>query len=175
MKWTICYHDTNCKINFISTCIFQNVLFFVSSLPLWATSADDTLMILFLFFSEIGIWHFKQYVSIGNNVREISKPGFCAKWQKFQYAACWNFSVNNREPDIPCDFPPFCTRQVPFGTFCLSSSTTCSFPKGSKFFSFRVDSFLKKRQNQYKRSYLLENISILKWTWLPNFFGFLIS
>ena len=46
---------------------------------LWANSADDKLMIFFLFFSENRIWHFTQIVSSGDNLHEMSKPVF---WRK---------------------------------------------------------------------------------------------
>ena len=38
--------------------------------PLWAYSADDNLVIFFLFFPENSIWHFMQIVSIGDNLHE---------------------------------------------------------------------------------------------------------
>ena len=45
----------------------------------WIISADDKLMIFFLFFLENRIWHFMQIVSIGDNLQEIPKPVF---WKK---------------------------------------------------------------------------------------------
>ena len=49
---------------------------------LWANSADNNLVILFLFFPENRIWHFMQTVSIGDNLHEISNPVFCQKKKK---------------------------------------------------------------------------------------------
>ena len=46
---------------------------------LWAFSADDRLMIFFLFFPENRIWHFMQIVSVGDNLHEMSNPVF---WEK---------------------------------------------------------------------------------------------
>ena len=46
---------------------------------LWAFSADDRLMIFFLFFPENRIWHFMQIVSLGDNLHEMSYPVF---WEK---------------------------------------------------------------------------------------------
>ena len=46
---------------------------------LWAFSADDKLMIFFLFFPENWIWHFMQIVSLGDNLHEMSNPVF---WEK---------------------------------------------------------------------------------------------
>ena len=46
---------------------------------LWAFSADDRLMIFFLFFPENRIWHFMQIVSLGDNLHEMSNPVF---WEK---------------------------------------------------------------------------------------------
>ena len=43
---------------------------------LWANSADDKLLIFFLFSPENRIWHFMQIVSIGDNLHEMSKPVF---------------------------------------------------------------------------------------------------
>ena len=43
---------------------------------LWAFSADDKLMIFFLFFPENRIWHFMQIVSLGDNLHEMSNPVF---------------------------------------------------------------------------------------------------
>ena len=41
---------------------------------LWADSADDKLMIFFLFFPENRIWHFIQIFSKGDNLHEVSNP-----------------------------------------------------------------------------------------------------
>ena len=43
---------------------------------LLANSADDKLMIFFLFFWENRIWHFMQIVSSGDNLEEVSNPIF---------------------------------------------------------------------------------------------------
>ena len=49
---------------------------------LWTNSADDTLMIFFLFFLENRIWHLMQIVSYGDNLHEMSKPVFWVKNKK---------------------------------------------------------------------------------------------
>ena len=46
---------------------------------LWAFSADDKMMLFFLFFPENRIWHFMQIVSLGDNLHEMSNPVF---WEK---------------------------------------------------------------------------------------------
>ena len=47
----------------------MNITFFT----LWAGSAEDKLMILFLFFSENRLWQFMQIVCEGDNLHEMSK------------------------------------------------------------------------------------------------------
>ena len=46
---------------------------------LWAFSADDKMMLFFLFFPENRIWHFMQIVSLGDNLHGMSNPVF---WEK---------------------------------------------------------------------------------------------
>ena len=41
---------------------------------LWSDSADDKLMIFFLFFLGNRIWHFMQIVSLGDSLHEMSNP-----------------------------------------------------------------------------------------------------
>ena len=41
-----------------------------------ADSADDKLMLFYLFFLENKIWHFMQIVSIEDNLHEVSNPIF---------------------------------------------------------------------------------------------------
>ena len=53
-----------------------NILTFTT---LWAFSADNKLMIFFLFFPENRIRHFMQIVSLGDNLHEMSNPVF---WEK---------------------------------------------------------------------------------------------
>ena len=53
--------------------------FHLTFTTLWAFSADDRLMIFFLFFPENRIWHFKQIDSLGDNLLEMSYPVF---WEK---------------------------------------------------------------------------------------------
>ena len=43
---------------------------------LGANSADDKLMIFFLFFLANRIWHFMQIVSLGDNLHEVLNPIF---------------------------------------------------------------------------------------------------
>ena len=57
-----------------------------------ANSADDKLMMFFLFFLENRIRHFMQIVSIGDNLHEVSNPIFYEKEEKiFQNVICRNF------------------------------------------------------------------------------------
>ena len=56
--------------------VHNNTLTFTT---LWAFSADDRLMIFFLFSPENRIWHFMQIVSLGDNLQESSYPVF---WEK---------------------------------------------------------------------------------------------
>ena len=72
-------------------------------LSIWTNSADDKLMIIFLFFPENRIWHFMQIVSIGDNLHEMSKPVFRENKKNFSvcrllkilalfpYIVCWKF------------------------------------------------------------------------------------
>ena len=52
-------------------------------LTLWANSADNKLMTFFLFSLENRIRHFKQIVSIGDNLYEMSKLVFREKEEKY--------------------------------------------------------------------------------------------
>ena len=56
--------------------LFQHYLTFTT---LWAFSADDKMMLFFLYFPENRIWHFMQIVSLGDNLHEMSNPVF---WEK---------------------------------------------------------------------------------------------
>ena len=48
---------------------------FSNSLALWVKfTADDKLMIFYLPFLEKRLWYFKQMVSFGDNLHEMSKP-----------------------------------------------------------------------------------------------------
>ena len=62
-----------------------------TSTTLWANSADDKLVVFFLFFPENRIWHCKQIVSIGDNLHEMSNPVFWEKSEKYFYVVCWKF------------------------------------------------------------------------------------
>ena len=53
----------------------KHVYFFYLA-PLWAYSAGDKLMVVFLFFAENRNRYFMQIVSIGGNVHEMLKPVF---------------------------------------------------------------------------------------------------
>ena len=55
---------------------YSDTLIFIT---LWANSANDKLLILFLFFPENRIWHFTQIVFIGDHLHEMSKPVFLKK------------------------------------------------------------------------------------------------
>ena len=46
---------------------------------LWASSADEKLVIFFLFIPENKIWHFKQIIPIGDNLYETSNLVFLEK------------------------------------------------------------------------------------------------
>ena len=50
--------------------------FFFNPYHFWANSAEDTLVICFLFFTENMIRHFMQTVFFGDNLHEMSKPVF---------------------------------------------------------------------------------------------------
>ena len=54
----------------------KNILTFIT---LWANSADDKLMKVFLFLPENMLWHFMQIVSLGDNLHVMSEPIF---WEK---------------------------------------------------------------------------------------------
>ena len=67
---------------------------------LCANSADDKLMIFFLFFLENRIWHFMQNVSFWKIGSDISCRQFAWSaesyfqekiWKVFQNVVCWNF------------------------------------------------------------------------------------
>ena len=55
---------------------FRLIIWHLHLTTLWADSADDKLMIIFLFFLENRIWHFMQIVSLGDNLHEVSDPIF---------------------------------------------------------------------------------------------------
>ena len=68
---------------YIGWCWFQflqvncHLIWFILSLSmLWANSADDKLVIVFLFFQENRIWHFMQIVYQEDNLHEMSNPAF---------------------------------------------------------------------------------------------------
>ena len=63
---------------------------------LWANTADNTLMIFFLFFQENRFWHFMQIVSNRDNLHECH-PVF---WIIFQYVVCWNLYPERSELTI---------------------------------------------------------------------------
>ena len=56
--------------NIVGSVVIGNLTF----TTFWANSADDRLMIFFLFSSENRVWHFMQIVSIGDYLHEMSKP-----------------------------------------------------------------------------------------------------
>ena len=68
---------------------------------LWVDSADDKLMIFFLFFLENRIWHFMQIVSVENRIWHFMQETICMKYQSlfsrknkkkiFENVVCWNF------------------------------------------------------------------------------------
>ena len=63
-------------------CLFLVIylhIFFLTFTALWANSAEDELMILFLFFPVNRIRHFMQIVSNGENVHEMSNPVYKEK------------------------------------------------------------------------------------------------
>ena len=59
--------------------LFAIPLSILTFTTLWAFSADDKMMLFFLFFPENRIWHFMQIVSLGDNLHEMSNPVF---WEK---------------------------------------------------------------------------------------------
>ena len=67
--------------------------YFLTFTTLWALSADDKLMIFFLFFPVNRIWHFMQIVSWGDNLHEMSNPVFWEKQEKyFKMLSAENFT-----------------------------------------------------------------------------------
>ena len=69
----------------------------------WAHSADDKWMILFLFFPENRIWRFMQIVSTGNNLHEMSKSVCWEKEEKyFSMSSAENFSQHANVWNIEC-------------------------------------------------------------------------
>ena len=58
-----------------------------------ANSADDKLMIFFLFFPENRTWHNMQIVSIGDNLHEMSKPVFSENL----FCLCWGFTAQSTQ------------------------------------------------------------------------------
>ena len=63
----ICYHN------------YHKYFDTLTIMTLWTYSADEKLIIFFLFFPEIGLWNFMQIVPLGDNFHEMSKPIF---WEK---------------------------------------------------------------------------------------------
>ena len=63
----------------IQSYLRKNAINTVISDPLWANSADDKLVVFFLFFWENMLWHFMQIVSLGDNLHEMPKPIFSEK------------------------------------------------------------------------------------------------
>ena len=88
--WSLCPR-TNPSIRSAAVEVLtRNHVIALTLTTLWAYSADNKLMIFFLFFPENKIWHFMQIVSTGDNLHEMSKPVFREKIRKlFQYAICW--------------------------------------------------------------------------------------
>ena len=65
--------------NAVQNNIFCNRSNSITFISLWANSADDNLVIVFLFCPEKMIWHFMQIVSNGDNLHETSNPVFREK------------------------------------------------------------------------------------------------
>ena len=57
-----------CRVHFLIT-------------TLWANLADDKSMMFFLIFPERRLSHFRQIVSLGDNLPEILKPAF---WENYE-------------------------------------------------------------------------------------------
>ena len=73
-------HGLSCKyIKHGNQILVVKSIIYLTFTTLWAFSADDRLMIFFLFFPENRIWHFMQIVSLGDNLHEMSYPVF---WEK---------------------------------------------------------------------------------------------
>ena len=84
--------DAKHKFTFFLVYILK-AFFWLPSLAftiLWASSADDKLMILFSFFpGEHRIWHFMQIVSFGHNLLEMSESPLdtiCSKCQNLFFS-----------------------------------------------------------------------------------------
>ena len=72
----------------LSSAVVNSVLTFTTLL---ANSADNKLVIFFLFFPENRFWYFIKIVSIGEFAQNI-KNCFLGKIRKiFQTVVCWNF------------------------------------------------------------------------------------
>ena len=92
----------------LATCNFTILLLVMvlTFITLYVNSADDTLMILFFFFSN-RFWHFIQIVSCGDNLHEMAKPVFWKKIRQiFQYVVCWKsypecYALNPHTVSIP--------------------------------------------------------------------------
>ena len=82
--WVVCqrnfkiyfFKKSKTKFKITSGAVWIGTLTFTT---LWAFSADDKMMLFFLFFPENRIWHFMQIVSLGDNLHEMSNPVF---WEK---------------------------------------------------------------------------------------------
>ena len=92
------------QIILISTADKQSHTIFLTFTTLWANSADDKLVIFFLFFPENRIWHFMQIVSIVDNLLERSIPVFREKHFKCHllkiYPECWGLKKCLTEYDL---------------------------------------------------------------------------
>ena len=67
-----CHADTNAGTNAFTKGIWTKIFYDILSITtLWTNSADDKLMIFFLFFPEKSMWHFMQTVFIGDNLHEF--------------------------------------------------------------------------------------------------------
>ena len=66
----------SCSINLVEFVLYQKKKALLTFIILRANSADEKLVIFFLFLTENRIWHFMQIVSIGDNLHEMSGPVF---------------------------------------------------------------------------------------------------
>ena len=56
---------------------------YIAFTPLWANSADDKLVLFFLFFPENRLWHLKQRVSLEDSLHEMLQPIFWWNYGKY--------------------------------------------------------------------------------------------
>ena len=72
---------------------FTSLLCALTFTTLFDNSADDKLVIFFLFSPKNKIWHFRQIVSSGDNLHEMSNLVTQKNKKKYFNVACWGLMV----------------------------------------------------------------------------------